>query len=69
VHARQSSDSRWVLSLCGFGGSVLPWFTGWVSAQSGSLRLGLITLPAAMLLMLAMLPLLGGGREDQTQRA
>ncbi len=59
VHARQSSDSRWVLSLCGFGGSVLPWLTGWVSAQSGSLRLGLITLPAAMLLMVAMLPLLG----------
>jgi fucose permease len=58
VHARQSSDSRWVLSLCGFGGSVLPWFTGWVSAQSGSLRLGLITLPAALLLMLLMVPLL-----------
>ena len=58
AHARQSSDSRWVLSLCGFGGSVLPWLTGWVSAQSGSLRLGLVTLPAAILLMIFMLPLL-----------
>jgi fucose permease len=58
AHARHSSDSRWVLSLCGFGGSVLPWLTGWVSARSGSLRLGLITLPAALLLMMAMLPLL-----------
>lgn len=58
AHARQSSDSRWVLSLCGFGGSVLPWLTGWVSAQSGSLRLGLITLPAALLLMISMLPVL-----------
>jgi len=62
--ARHSSDSRWVLSLCGFGGSVLPWCTGWVSAQSGSLRLGLITLPLAMMLMIAMLPLLAGGRAD-----
>lgn len=62
AHARRSSDSRWVLSLCGFGGSVLPWFTGWVSAQAGSLRLGLITLPAALLLMIAMLPLLAAGR-------
>ena len=58
AHARQSSDSRWVLSVCGFGGSVVPWVTGWVSAQSGSLRLGLITVPAALLLMVAMLPVL-----------
>ena len=59
AHARHSSDSRWVLSLCGFGGSVLPWLTGWISAHSGTLRLGLITLPAAILLMIAMLPVLG----------
>jgi fucose permease len=58
ARARQSSDSRWVLAVCGFGGSVLPWLTGWVSAQSGSLRLGLITIPAALLLMVFMLPLL-----------
>lgn len=58
AHVRQSSDSRWVLSLCGLGGSVLPWLTGWLSAQSGSLRVGLITLPAALLLMISMLPLL-----------
>jgi fucose permease len=58
AHARHSSDSRWVLSLCGFGGSVLPWCTGWVSGQTGSLRFGLITLPAALLLMVSLLPLL-----------
>jgi FHS family glucose/mannose:H+ symporter-like MFS transporter len=56
AHARHSSDSRWVLSLCGFGGSILPWCTGWVSGQTGSLRLGLITLPAALLLMISLLP-------------
>jgi fucose permease len=60
--ARTSSDSRWVLAVCGFGGSVLPWLTGWVSSQSGSLRLGLITVPAALFLILCLLPLIGTQR-------
>jgi MFS transporter, FHS family, glucose/mannose:H+ symporter len=62
AHARRSSDSRWVLAVCGFGGSVLPWVTGWVSARSGSLRLGLITVPAALLLMISMMPMLAMSR-------
>jgi fucose permease len=57
--ADDSSDSRWILATCGFGGSVLPWLTGWISATSHSLRLGLTTVPAALLLMLCMLPVLG----------
>jgi FHS family glucose/mannose:H+ symporter-like MFS transporter len=56
AHARHSSDSRWVLAICGFGGSVLPWLTGWLSAHSGSLRLGLITIPAALFLIVCLLP-------------
>jgi fucose permease len=56
AHARDSSDSRWVLAICGFGGSVLPWLTGWLSALSGSLRLGLITIPAALFLIACLLP-------------
>jgi len=60
--ARSSSDSRWVLAVCGFGGSVLPWFTGWLSARSGSLRMGLITVPAALFLILCLLPLIGTQR-------
>jgi fucose permease len=48
--------------VCGFGGSVLPWLTGWVSSQSGSLRLGLITVPAALFLILCLLPLIGTQR-------
>jgi fucose permease len=60
--AETSSDSRWVLAVCGFGGSVLPWLTGWVSARSGSLRLGLITVPAALFLILCLLPLMGESR-------
>jgi fucose permease len=59
ARARQSSDSRWVLAFCGFGGSVLPWLTGWISARSGTLRMGLLTVPAALLLMICMLPVLG----------
>jgi fucose permease len=58
ARARRSSDSRWILAVCGFGGSVLPWLTGVVSARSGSLRLGLVTLPTALVLMICMLPLL-----------
>jgi fucose permease len=55
ARARNASDSRWVLSVCGFGGSVLPWLTGWISAAS-SLRVGLTTVPAALVVMLALLP-------------
>jgi fucose permease len=60
--AQTPSDSRWVLAVCGFGGSVLPWLTGWVSAGSGSLRLGLMTVPAALLLILFLLPLITASR-------
>lgn len=56
--ARVSSDSRFVLALSGFGGAVLPWFIGIVSSRSGSLRTGLFILPATLLLMSGMLPLL-----------
>ncbi len=56
--ARQSSDSRWVLSLCGFGGSVLPWLAGLVSAHTGSLRLGLFVIPVALFAILGVLPLI-----------
>jgi fucose permease len=60
--ARHTSDSRWVLAICGFGGSVLPWITGLISARSGSLRIGLMTIPAALVLMVCLLPALGSER-------
>ncbi len=62
ARARQSSDSRWVLGICGFGGSVLPWITGYVSGHTGSLRLGLIVIPAALLVIACTLPLLVANR-------
>ncbi|KAA6458674.1 MFS transporter [Acidobacteria bacterium AB60] len=57
--AGDAADSRWILATCGFGGSVLPWLTGCISGSSHSLRLGLITVPAALLLMFSLLPALG----------
>src|SRR5581483_5937467 len=62
ARARNASDSRWVLSICGFGGSVLPWLTGWISAAS-SLRVALTTVPFALALILALLPFALGRRE------
>jgi MFS transporter, FHS family, glucose/mannose:H+ symporter len=53
--ADNTDDSRWMLATCGFGGSVLPWITGWISGASHSLRLGLTTVPAALLLMILLL--------------
>ena len=54
---RQTSDARWVLGAAGFGGSVLPWLTGWMSANFGGIRAGLLVLPAALLLMLFLVPM------------
>lgn len=58
AHAEHTSQSRWVLATAGFGGSLLPWIAGVVSTQTGSLRLGLFVVPAALLVMLALLPAL-----------
>ena len=64
--AYNASDSRWLLATCGFGGSVLPWLTGWVSASSHSLRIGLATVPIALLIMLVMIFALRRQRDSST---
>ncbi len=56
--ADDSSSSRWILATCGFGGSVLPWLTGWISAMVHNIHIGLATVPAALFLMLCLLPAL-----------
>ena len=58
ARASDSSDSRWVLAVCGFGGSVLPWIAGFVSARAGSLRPGLAVIPAALLVIALTLPMI-----------
>ena len=58
ARARHTSDSRWVLASAGFGGSVLPWLAGWISAHTGTLRAGILVIPCALLLMILVLPAL-----------
>lgn len=58
ARARHTSDSRWVLASAGFGGSVLPWLAGWISAHTGTLRAGILVIPSALLLMILALPTL-----------
>jgi len=65
AQAHDSADSRWVLALCGFGGSVLPWLAGVISAATGSLRLGLIVIPAALLTIACALPLVSTQRFER----
>lgn len=58
ARATDAADSRWVLAVCGFGGSVLPWLTGTISSHASSLRMGLAVVPGALVLMALMLPAL-----------
>jgi fucose permease len=62
ARARRTADSRWILFTAGFGGSVLPWIAGFISTHAGSLRAGMLTIPAALLIMAVLLPTL---REPQ----
>lgn len=52
---RATSDARWVLFAAGFGGSVLPWLAGAISGHTGSLRAGMLTIPATLLVMALLL--------------
>jgi len=62
----QTADSRWILFTAGFGGSVLPWIAGFISAHTGSLRAGMLTIPASLLLMAFVMP---GLRKPHTTSA
>lgn len=55
ARARHTLDSRWVMTLSGFGGSILPWLAGWISTRTGNLRMGLLTIPAALIVMAVVL--------------
>jgi FHS family glucose/mannose:H+ symporter-like MFS transporter len=66
ARSRHTADSRWILFTAGFGGSVLPWIAGFTSTHTGSLRTGMLTIPAALLVMAFLLPTL---RDPQTRLA
>jgi fucose permease len=67
--ARHSADTRFVLAVSGFGGSVFPGLVGWISSYSGSLRTGLIAGPATLLVMVAILPLLSVSQSESASAA
>lgn len=67
ARAPSAADSRWVLAVCGFGGSVLPWLTGIISSHAQNLRIGLVVVPAALLLIACTLPALGSARSEPAQ--
>jgi FHS family glucose/mannose:H+ symporter-like MFS transporter len=54
------AHSRWILFTAGFGGSVLPWLAGSVSSATGSIRVGVSIIPAGLLLMALLIPILRG---------
>ena len=58
-----TSDSRWILFTAGFGGSVLPWIAGFVSTHTTSIRAGMLTIPAALLIITLLVPTLRGARK------
>lgn len=60
ARARHTADSRWILFTAGFGGSVLPWIAGTISAHSAGIRMGMLTIPAALLIMVLLIPALRG---------
>jgi len=67
ARVRHTSDSRWVLATAGFGGSVLPWIAGWISTHTGSLRVGMLVIPAALLLMAFALPAMDGSPQAASE--
>ncbi len=50
--AHESPQTKWLFSVAGMGGSVLPWLTGKLSTHTGSLRDGLLVPVAALGIMI-----------------
>jgi MFS transporter, FHS family, glucose/mannose:H+ symporter len=63
ARAGESRNAGWVFAIGGFGGAVLPWFTGMVSTRTGSLRAGFaVPLAANLGLLLLALCVTGAPR-------
>jgi FHS family glucose/mannose:H+ symporter-like MFS transporter len=65
ARAGQSKNSGWVFMVAGFGGAVLPWMTGMVSAQAHSLRAGLLVPAAGAVLLLWLVLAIEAGRSPR----
>jgi FHS family glucose/mannose:H+ symporter-like MFS transporter len=70
AQAGETKNAGWVFAIAGFGGAVLPWMTGVVSAGTHSLRMGLMVSLAADLamLLLALLTIALPGRAPRGWR-
>lgn len=64
ARANHTSQARWVMATAGFGGSVMPWLAGWISSRTGSMRMGILTIPVSIALMVTLLPMLRSPREQ-----
>lgn len=51
---RDFRNTGWVFALCASGGAVLPWLTGLISTETGSLRVGFAVPVAALAVILAL---------------
>jgi fucose permease len=54
----ESPQTKWLFSVAGMGGSVLPWLTGRLSTHTGSLRDGLLVPVAALAMMIVCFALI-----------
>ncbi len=54
VFLHDSPKAKWIFSISGLGGAVLPWMTGKLSAHSGSLRIGLLVPVVALAAMIIL---------------
>lgn len=52
--ANDSPRTKWIFGACGFGGALLPWLTGKISAYKGSLSVGLIIPLGALAAMILL---------------
>jgi fucose permease len=57
----ESPQTKWLFSVAGMGGSVLPWLTGRLSTYTGSLRDGLLVPVFALGIMIACFMLIARG--------
>jgi fucose permease len=52
--ANDSPRTKWIFGACGFGGALLPWLTGKISAYKGSLSVGLVVPLGALAVMILL---------------
>ena len=52
--SNDSPRTKWIFGACGFGGALLPWLTGRISAYKGSLSVGLVVPLSALAAMILL---------------